>query len=61
LFAVDVESRHPFRQRSGQQVKEDRTDERLQRQERVHRAQPARRHLTHHISAHGAEDRRDEV
>src|SRR5713226_9009358 len=61
LFAVNVKSRDPLSQRSGQQVKEDRTDERLQRQQGMHHTQPARRHLSHHVSANRAEDRRDQV
>src|SRR5260370_16294115 len=51
LFAVDVESRHPFRHRSGQQVKEDRTDEPLQRQQRRPPAPPPPPHLTHPLTA----------
>src|SRR6266571_8088920 len=54
LLAIDIESEQALRHRSRQQVKEDRTDERLHGEQGMHAAQASLRQLGHHLAAHRA-------
>src|ERR1700736_6029048 len=61
LFTFDVQSEEPLCERARQEVKEDRTDERLKRKQWMHGTKTSHRHLRNHVGAHRAEGRRQEV